>query len=803
MATYYVDATGGSDSANGTSDSTPWKTIAKVNAATFSAGDSILFKKGETWREQLTVPSSGSAGNPITFGAYGSGEKPVITGANLVTPGTSWSHTEDATEETGGLMASGLEDETNDFTTDFTGYSVSGDNTITVSTDVANHGTKAIKITYAGSVRGAYAYKTLSPAPTTVYVRAFVRFASGFRLNANYRQLALITINDDAPNINAMFYVRTAGASTSIADCMWYIRENVSGTDVYLGEAGQIEADTWYRIEIKYVIHASTGGVQAWVDGVSLGSKMDVNTSSRANDFITIGANSAGSDAPVASSVYYDDIKIDTSAIGDYSAGAGDPENVWNATVTTEPLAVAFNGVRGTKVASKAACDGARKWYWASNVLSVYSTSDPDTAYTSPGIEPYARQYAAKAVGKSYLTFDNLNLVGGQPVAEVTDVRNYGAGLSLEVSAADAIYQGYTVQNCTFTHSGGVGLLAWMEWTGSPGGRTAQNITIIENTFNEANWELSTTHNANLIYLYSRPGDVHWESVTITDNYLYQDITINPTNDSGYFTGGMWLDVTGGDILVSQNEITGVSHGITVYGESNTSDLGIYSRNYIHDTSDDCFWFAGTFASAIVSYNICYNSLDQFIDTYRSDAAADQQSGLEIYNNTVHTTANAGINLCKIENVLIKNNIFYNIGTSNALSQQYHYLYINDTVNGSTNTTIGTLETDYNIIYISAGAKVGVFNSAESTNYTLANWISGKNQDTHSITDDPLFVNAVAGNFSLQAGSPAINAGTDVSLTTDYAGNTVPKGALPDIGAYEWFVPIISSDMQVLDDMRN
>jgi len=51
----------------------------------FKPGDTILFKRGEIWREQLIVPSSGTEGNPITFGAYGEGEKPKITGADIVT----------------------------------------------------------------------------------------------------------------------------------------------------------------------------------------------------------------------------------------------------------------------------------------------------------------------------------------------------------------------------------------------------------------------------------------------------------------------------------------------------------------------------------------------------------------------------------------------------------------------------------------------------------------------------------------------------------------------------------------------
>ena len=73
--------TGGSDSV--------YKTIADINACSFSAGDNIYFKKGEVWRENLTIPSSGSSGNPIVFGSYGSSSSnPIITGADII---TGWS----------------------------------------------------------------------------------------------------------------------------------------------------------------------------------------------------------------------------------------------------------------------------------------------------------------------------------------------------------------------------------------------------------------------------------------------------------------------------------------------------------------------------------------------------------------------------------------------------------------------------------------------------------------------------------------------------------------------------------------
>jgi hypothetical protein len=89
-ATYYVNATGGNDSNDGLSAATAWETMAKVNGSTFAAGDSILLKRGETWRESLVVPSSGTAGNPIRFDAYGTGAAPTITG-RLDLPAAAWS----------------------------------------------------------------------------------------------------------------------------------------------------------------------------------------------------------------------------------------------------------------------------------------------------------------------------------------------------------------------------------------------------------------------------------------------------------------------------------------------------------------------------------------------------------------------------------------------------------------------------------------------------------------------------------------------------------------------------------------
>lgn len=79
-ATYYVSPQG-SDANDGLSPATPWQTVGKVNGSHFQPGDQILFQRGGQWRESLIAPSSGSAGNPITFADYGSGAKPKFWGS--------------------------------------------------------------------------------------------------------------------------------------------------------------------------------------------------------------------------------------------------------------------------------------------------------------------------------------------------------------------------------------------------------------------------------------------------------------------------------------------------------------------------------------------------------------------------------------------------------------------------------------------------------------------------------------------------------------------------------------------------
>ncbi|MGE5314206.1 MAG: right-handed parallel beta-helix repeat-containing protein [Acidobacteriota bacterium] len=85
LTSYYV-ASNGSDSNNGTSTSTPWKSISKVNSTTFASGDAIYFRAGDTFNGQVNVNQSG-----VTFGNYGGSVLPIIQSGEQITGWTVYS----------------------------------------------------------------------------------------------------------------------------------------------------------------------------------------------------------------------------------------------------------------------------------------------------------------------------------------------------------------------------------------------------------------------------------------------------------------------------------------------------------------------------------------------------------------------------------------------------------------------------------------------------------------------------------------------------------------------------------------
>ena len=77
--TYFVSASG-NNSNTGLTEASPWQTIAKINSFNFAMNDIILFKRGDMFYGSIAIRQ-----HNLTYGAYGTGAKPLISGLSTIT----------------------------------------------------------------------------------------------------------------------------------------------------------------------------------------------------------------------------------------------------------------------------------------------------------------------------------------------------------------------------------------------------------------------------------------------------------------------------------------------------------------------------------------------------------------------------------------------------------------------------------------------------------------------------------------------------------------------------------------------
>jgi hypothetical protein len=78
LSTYYVSSSG-NDSKSGTSTTSAWKTISRVNKQTLKSGDKVLFQGGKSFSGALIVNSNEGG---VTFSTYGSGRATINSGGS-------------------------------------------------------------------------------------------------------------------------------------------------------------------------------------------------------------------------------------------------------------------------------------------------------------------------------------------------------------------------------------------------------------------------------------------------------------------------------------------------------------------------------------------------------------------------------------------------------------------------------------------------------------------------------------------------------------------------------------------------
>lgn len=758
MAIYYVDTNAAAGGDGTTQELTgancAWDTIADVNAASFNAGDSILFKEGCTWREKLTVPSSGSNGSPITFGTYGDGNAPKILRSVAKNATSDWT-----CEHGDGTSLYSSHFEGGDLSEWDTATEV-GSSTITAHADAAFIGSYGAKFTIAAG-DDAYLKEGTFADQTDFYCRFYINFNS--LTMGDEEEFNLLTGRDDA----ATYLTKLEIEYESTGDYYYmYLRSKdddgnylvTPGVGASGWECSSIIDGEWHCIEVR--VKAATGEgqddgiIQFWVDGTSRGSKTDMDNDTRATGEVWVGSynNAAGT----SGTIYIDAAVVDTTAIGQAS--------LWYTASATEIINLIYDSEdsEATMVELKASLDtNGEAWYDDPNDrIYVYSLeSNPATAY-SGSIELALLDNAIDINDKAYITVDGL------------DMRYVGNDAILATYSATG--SNLIVQNCNFkfissnlfgdTHTYGRSIKATTYDDSNFSDNTFEyTATAVNNRGDGTAWVVTIDGNTvSNMHGYAGNLDAINFGGSITD---YDGSVVSDNDLSGFGDEGIDLfyaqNVVVRNNIIHENAVldgTGSGCGIKAGGAAGASHSTGHEilRNKIYTLTGGTANYgitANNGSSVTCAYNLIYD-VERGIDSGALGGDGENDSWL-VYNNVFYDcTQDYGVDVSDNLTWTVQNNIFRNCNTS-------------DMIAGAGATVTG----GYNCFEDAAVAGAGTYNDTGTS-------------DLYST--DPLFVNAASDNFYLQSTSPCIDAGVDVSLTEDYVGH--PIIGTVDMGAYEFQV---------------
>ena len=162
---------------------------------------------------------------------------------------------------------------------------------------------------------------------------------------------------------------------------------------------------------------------------------------------------------------------------------------------------------------------------------------------------------------------------------------------------------------------------------------------------------------------------------------------------------------------------------------------------------------------------------------------SSNNSGLIGTDNVVYANGGMGINLAPssagvADSIYLYNNTSYGNGSDGV---KWAPTSGTNTLIAKNNISAGNGGNAFN--YTShAGATLTASNNSNGGGTYGGAWAA--NKGIGNVEQNPLFVSPSTGDFHLQPTSPAIDAGTNVGLTSDFAGNPIVGN--PDIGAYEY-----------------
>lgn len=256
-------------------------------------------------------------------------------------------------------------------------------------------------------------------------------------------------------------------------------------------------------------------------------------------------------------------------------------------------------------------------------------------------------------------------------------------------------------------------------------------------------------------------------------------------------------------------------HAAIIVDSATDTTIG---QNHIHDVYRSgilVFTATGDATHTAIGNNVIdhvgkITSVDFFNSAIYLNTRYGLINGTTVYNNTITSSRFKADTVNREAAVFIRvqgKSVMGALGKLNGVSIMNNVIAGNDgnymlSFHADNEATISGLAIDHNLYARSDATAGGVYWNQDGTEKIYkANQMFGspssysveKNQDSHALAGDPLFLNANQANYALQSGSPAIDAGANVGLTVDYLGNPRPVGDGTDMGAYEEQHPVVAA----------
>lgn len=290
-------------------------------------------------------------------------------------------------------------------------------------------------------------------------------------------------------------------------------------------------------------------------------------------------------------------------------------------------------------------------------------------------------------------------------------------------------------------------------------------------------WSLHRTHDSiienNYVHHISEPvvgmciaadgyGNVEWRH-TIRDNHLHDceaaGIILENTFDSVVENNRIH------DTRQQGIEIINYGHTIPSPGPGYCEAGGENDQYGDTDGDNDC---EGDITEDIIRQNLIYNAGNY------GGVVIYHAGGVKVWGNTIYNSNGPGIVLDSDAEFCPEIEIRGNIIAENDEAEILIY---------DVNSLIAD---DHNLLYhIGEGDAYEI----DLNYYSLSEYQAMTSKGQGSIQENPQFVDPSNYDFHSQGSSPAIDAGVDIGLTTDFDGKPRPQGAGYDIGVYEYLFP--------------